>query len=244
MFKVLFSLALFVPNFAHAYLPPAFYIYTHIAEERSKAPLPHLVVTASKPMSAGTEEVIGTFLISPWQKEKDAWPSLSLLLQSDPEELIQSVISFGIPVQKEQELLRANKEQISAMKEPPKPFYRTDKRMSLKRLRQAYAWVHKENNKAVWIEKDTFFPLKIEAPCPEEVVELSWAKPGPNLCEVDFRNILSLRRGNPQNSRVTLWKDGSPVLHFTIDRVSNTKPSQNFSGVSPDIQSIAGQILK
>ncbi len=242
--SLLLFLLIFGSNTAQAYLPPAFYIYSHIAEERNKAPLPHLTITASKPMGAGTEEVIGTFSLSPWQKEKESWPSLSLLLQSDPEELIQSVAAFGIPVQKENELLRASKEQVTAMKEPPKPFYKVDKRMGLKRFRQTYAWVHKEGNKSIWIEKDTFFPLKIEAPCPTAVVELPWAKPGPNNCEVDFRNILSLRRGSPQNSKVTVWKDGSPVLYFTIDRVLSTKPTSNTSGVSTDIQSIASQILR
>jgi hypothetical protein len=242
--SLLFLQLLFGNSMAQAYLPPAFFIYSHIAEERAKAPLPHLIITASKPMGAGTEEVIGTFALSPWQKEKEAWPSLSLLLQSDPDELIQSVAAFGIPVQKENELLRATKEQVAAMKEPPKPFYKIDKRMGLKRFRQTYAWVHKDGNKSIWIEKDTFFPLKIEAPCPAEALDLPWAKPGPNNCEVDYRNILSLRRGTPQNSKVTLWKDGNPILYFTVDRVLNAKPTSTPSGVSAEIQSIANQILR
>jgi hypothetical protein len=243
--KTVFLLLIALPNLAWAYLPPAFFVYSHIAEQRAKSTLPFLVITVSKPMGSGTEEVIGTFLLPPWQKEKGAWPSLSLLLQGDSEELMQSVSNFGIPVQKEADLLRANKEQVSAMKEPPKPFYRTDKRMGLKRFRQTYSWVHKEAERSIWIEKDSFFPLKIEGPCPNEVAELSWAKAGENKCELDFRNILSLRRGTPQNSRITLWKDGQQVLFFTVDRMLNSKPSSsNFSGIAPEIQSIANQILR
>jgi hypothetical protein len=243
--RILFLFLLTLPYSAFAYLPPAFFVYSQIAEQRAKTQLPFLVITVSKPMGSDTEEVIGNFLLPPWQKEKGGWPTLSILLQGEAEELIQSVSQFGIPVQKETDLLRANKEQVSAMKAPPKPFYRLDKRMGLKRFRETYSWVHKEADRSIWIEKDSFFPLKIEGPCPNEVAELSWAKAGENKCEVDFRNILSLRRGTPQNSRITLWKDGQRVLFFTIDRMLNSKPSgSNLSGINTEIQSIANQILR
>jgi hypothetical protein len=207
------------PATASAYLPPAFYIYTHIAEQRAKTPNPSLQISVSRPMGSGTEEVLGSLSLPAWEPQPQGWPSLSLLFSGDADSLIQSIVSFGIPVAKEADLLRAKPEQVAAMKDPPKPFYKIDKRMGLKRYKQTYAWVHRENNKAVWIEKDTFLPLKIEGPCPEEVVELSWAKSGENKCELEFRNVYSMRRGTPQNSRITVWKDGNPVLFFSFDRV-------------------------
>lgn len=217
LFALLAS-AIFSPS-ASAYLPPSFYIYTHIAEQRAKTPNPSLQISVSRPMGSGTEEVLGTISLPSWSPRAEGWPSLSLLFSGEAEALIQSVNSFGIPVTKESELLRAKPEQVAAMKDPPKPFYKPDKRMSLKRHRQTYAWVHHEKNRAIWLEKDTFLPLKIEGPCPAEVVELSWAKSGENKCELEFRNVYSLRRGSPQNSRLTVWKDGNPVLFFSFDRV-------------------------
>lgn len=217
----LLALALFFfsPAAAQAYLPPAFYVYGSIAEQRAKAPAPSLQISISRPSAAGTEEVLGSMNIAGWRPTGGGWPSLSLLFTPESETLIQSVAAFGIPVAKETDLLRASKEQVAAMKEPPKPFYKTDKRMKLKRFRQTYAWVHQENDRAVWIEKDSFLPLKIEGPCPAPVKDLSWVKPGADLCELEFRNVYSLRKGTPQNSRITLWKDGAPILFFTFDRV-------------------------
>lgn len=211
------------PATASAYLPPAFYVYSHIAEQRAKAPNPSLQISVSRPMGSGTEEVLGTVTVPAWSSRPQGWPSLSLLFSGEPDSLIQSVVSFGIPVAKESDLLRARPDQVAAMKDPPKPFYKPDKRMGLKRYKQTYAWVHRENDKAVWIEKDTFLPLKVEGPCPEEVKELSWAKSGENKCELEFRNVYSLRRGTPQNSRITVWKDGNPVLFFSFDRVVSPK---------------------
>jgi hypothetical protein len=207
------------PSLVQAYLPPAFYVYNHIAEQRAKAPNPAVQISVSRPTGAGTEEVLGSLTVSHWSGRSKGWPALRLLFSGEGVALIQSVQAFGIPVAKESELLRARPEQFAAMKEAPKPFYKSDKRMSLKRYRQTYAWVHKEDDRSIWLEKDTFLPLKIEGPCPTEVTELGWAKSGDNLCELEFRNVYSLRRGTPQNSRLTIWKDGAPVLFFSFDRV-------------------------
>lgn len=236
------------PASASAYLPPAFYVYSHIADQRAKTPAPSLQISVSRPMGSGTEEVLGSITIPAWNPKPEGWPSLSLLFSGESDSLIQSVVSFGIPVAKESDLLRARADQVAAMKDPPKPFYKPDKRMGLKRYKQTYAWVHRENNRAVWVEKDTFLPLKIEGPCPEEVKELSWAKSGENKCELEFRNVYSLRRGTPQNSRITIWKDGSPVLFFSFDRAVPPKAGgvpalAAENKLPPNISAIADSIL-
>lgn len=240
--------SLLSPALAHAYLPPAFHVYANIAEQRAKAPSPSLQISVSRPSAAGTEEVLGTISVASWRATDGGWPALSLLFSSDSDALTQSITAFGIPVAKETDLLRASREQIAAMKEPPKPFYKTDKRMKLKRYRQTYAWVHKEGDKSVWVEKDTFLPLKIEGPCPSAVKDFGWVKPGNGVCELEFRNVYSLRRGTPQNSRITIWKEGSPVLFFTFDRVVPPKAG-GAPGLAPDsklpadISSLADTIL-
>ena len=239
---------LLAPGRSEAYLPPAFHIYATIAEQRSKSATPSFQFSVSRPSAAGTEELLGTMNVAAWRAQENGWPSLSLLFASDAESLVQSVSIFGIPVAKEIDLLRASKEQVSAMKEPPRPFYKTDRRMSLKRFRQTYAWVHSEKNKSIWIEKDTFLPLKIQGPCPASVTDLPWVKPGENICELEFRNVYSLRRGSPQNSRITVWKDGAPVLFFTFDRVvlpkGNGAPGLAAESKLPaEIEAVAAIIL-
>jgi hypothetical protein len=205
-------------------------------------------MSVARPSGSGTEEIMGSISLPSWRPMEGGWPALSLLFANNADSLIQSVVAFGIPVARETDLLRASREQIAAMKDPPHPYYKTDKRMGMKRHRQTYAWVHKEGEREVWVEKDSFLPLKIVGPCPESVLELGWVKSGENQCEVDFRNVTSLRRGNPQNSRVTVWKDGAPVLFFSFDRVVPPKSGGEPAiaaemRVPPEVAAVAAIIL-
>ncbi len=232
-------LSIFLPLSALAQLVPGFYLYTHMAEQRGKAALPALVLSVSRPQSSGTEETLGTLSLNNWKPRSDGWPTLSLLFANEPDFLISAVQSFGIAVAKEQELLRASREQVAAMKEPPRPFYKPDRAMSMKRLRKTYAWVHSsaDKSKSIWIERDTFLPLKIAAPCPEAVGDLSWAKSGDNQCEIEFRNISGLAQGRFQNARIALWKDGSPVLFFSFERISPAR-----AGAAPTESKLSGTL--
>ncbi len=218
-------LSLFFPIHAQAYLPPAFFIYERIAEQKAKTIVSGIALTVARPQTAGTEEILGTLSLSEWKPESGGWPALSLIFQNDAGSLIDAVTAFGISVPKETELLRVEKEKLTAMKDPPHPFYRADKTMSLKRARQTYAWVHSraETGRSVWVEKDSFLPLKILAPCPAAVASLGWAKSGENKCELEFRNLTALKRGNFQSARMTLWKDGAPLLFFTFDKIASGK---------------------
>ncbi|RZA01744.1 MAG: hypothetical protein EOP11_17255 [Proteobacteria bacterium] len=191
---------------------------------------------------------MGSITLPSWAPSEGGWPALTMLFGSEKEQITRAVNEFGVPISRETDLLRANREQIANMKEPPRPFYRSDKRMGLKRYKQTYAWVHKEGARSVWVEKDTFLPLKIEAPCPPQVNQLDWAKSGEGRCELEYRGIAAARRGNPQGSRMLLWKDGAPLLFFSFERVVMNK-SAGASGLKlqstlpPGVQGIAETIL-
>jgi hypothetical protein len=239
--------ALLIPGAASAYLPPAFYLYSRIAEQKGKAPVNSVILSISRPQAAGTEEVLGSFTLQNWKATEGGWPTLSILFASDSDALIDAVSAFGLSVASEKDLLRVSREQLYGLKDPPHPFYKIDKTMSLKRARQTYAWVHsnKEDGKSVWVEKDTFLPLKIAAPCPAGVAALPWAKAGDNQCEVEFRNLYALRKGNIQNTKITLWKDGVPLLFFTFDRVAAARSNQQVadSRLPAELKSIVETIM-
>lgn len=229
---------------AFAYLPPAFYVYGQIAEMRAKTPPPALQITLSRPQSAGTEESLGQISVPSWRPATNGWPSLSLLFSDQADALVQSVMAFGIPVAKEADLLRASREQIAAMREPPKPYYRPDRRMALRRHRQTYAWVHREGAKEIWLEKDSLLPLKVVGPCPREVIDLSWAKAGENRCEMEFRNAYALRRGALSTARMLLWKDGTPLLFFSFEKAgAKTEATAAESKVSEEARAAANILL-
>lgn len=224
MIVLLLSLVLSAP-YAHAFLPPAHFIYAKLGEQKTKVPITGVALTVARPQASGTEEILGTMTIPEIKPEKDGWPGLSLIFHPDAEAIIRSVTEFGLTVTPESELMRVERSKLALMKEPPDPFYKTDPTMSLKRTRQTYAWVHRnaDGSRSVWVEKDSFLPLKIAAPCPTPAASLSWAKGGENKCELEYRNLFALRRGAYQNARMILWKDGAPLLFLTFDRLGTAR---------------------
>lgn len=238
---------LILPGAAFAFLPPAFFIYSKLTEQKPKNTVTGVALTVARPQTAGTEEILGTLMIPEIKPVPGGWPTLSLIFGTEQQALIQAVTAFGITVIPESDLLRVEREKLIVMKDPPVPFYKPDRTMSLKRARQTYAWVHSnaESGRSVWIEKDSFLPLKIAAPCPAGAVALAWAKAGDNKCEVEFRNLYALRRGNFQNARLTLWKDGAPLLFFTFDKLASgkTKPPPSDGRLAPEVKDIAEIIL-
>lgn len=246
---LLVALALLsAPQAAMAYLPPAFFLYSKIAEQKPKTPVTSLSVTVARPQAGNTEEILGTLQLTDWRlTKKGSWPTLNILFPEDQESLVRAVTAFGLVVTPETDLLRVDRSRLANLKEPPRPFYKMDKTMQLKRTRQTYAWVHMnaDEDLSIWVEKDSLLPLKIAAPCPAAAAQLSWAKAGENKCELEFRNLLALRRGNFQSTRLTLWKDGTPLLFFTFDRLGNARskaPSAE-GGLPAEVKSIAETIL-
>lgn len=251
MTGLLYSLVLiFTPTPALAYLPPAFFLYSKISESRAKTPPVHGVsISISRPQGSGTEETLGTLSLPEWKAQSNgAWPTLSLIFETDQEALLHAITSFGLSVPSEQELSKVEKERLVALKDPPKPFYKVDPNMALKRTRLTYAWVHRNQatGKSIWVEKDTFLPLKISAPCPSQASELGWAKSGENKCELEFRNLHALKRGNLHNTRLTLWKDGVPLLFFTFEKIAAGKAvlPESQESLPEHVKEIAEAILR
>ena len=199
----------------------------------------------ARPQASGTEEILGTIALTDWKGTSGGWPVLSLIFDSDQEALIQAVTGFGLNVLTENELLRIEKEKAGQMKDPPRPFYRTDPHMSLKRTRQTYAWVHGRDDRSVWVEKDSFLPLKVAGPCPAPAAGLGWAETGENKCEVEFRNLGALKRGNFSSARLTLWKDGAQLLFLNFEKVATGKMllPKSDDRLTADVKEIAETIL-
>lgn len=243
-----FLIAILLPLSAQAYLPPSFFLYSKVVEQKAKTPVTGVAMTISRPQNAGTEEILGSITLQEWKSpSSQGWPTLSLIFENDPEALIQAVSGFGLTVLREQDLFRVEKEKLPALKDPPHPFYKVDPNMSLKRTRQTYAWVHadSESGKSVWVEKDSFLPLKVAGPCPSAANGLGWAKAGDNKCELEFRNLGAIRRGNFQSARLTLWKDGAPLLFLTFDKVTSGKAPlpKGDEKLPGDVKEIAETIL-
>lgn len=231
-----------------ARIPPSFFIYQQMAEQINRPSGTALLISVSRPVGSGNEELLGSKIISTWAPSPGGWPALSILFGASPEVITEAVVNFGIPVAKEQDLVRLSREQIRAAKDPVRPFYKSDSRMKLRRLRKSYAWVHLEGEKSVWIEKDSFLPLKIEGPCPKEVSDLSWAKSDSGNCELEFRNVISARRGAPSNSRITLWRNGNPLLFISFDKIASGRPIDPAKNptqpiASSEVQAILENIL-
>jgi len=229
-----------------AKLPPSFFIYEQISEAVTRPNGTALTLSVSRPLGSGNEELLGTLNLPSWGNSPGGWPSLSLLFPTNKDQLKGAVKNFGLNISEEAELVRLPKEKIVTSKDPVNPFYKPDPRMFLRQLRGAYAWVHEEEDRSIWVEKDTFLPLKIVAPCPEGVSGLGWSKGGAIACELEFKNIISARRGAPSNSRLTLWQDGAPLLFLSLDRVGNSRAFDKMppsAGFSDAVKSVLDTIL-
>ncbi len=240
-------LAFLAASPAQAYLPPAFFVYQKIGEQKTKTPIVGAALTVSRPQAAGTEEILGTLTIPEWGPAQGAWPGLSLIFHPDGDAVVRAVTAFGLTVLPEADLMKVEKSRLAGMKEPPDPFYKPDPNMALQRTRQTYAWVNqnKDTGQSVWVEKDSFLPRKIAAPFPSQVSALPWAKAGDNKCELEYRNLFALRRGNYQNARMILWKDGTPLLFLTFDKLSTgkTKLPPSDGKLTDDVKAIVETVL-
>ena len=217
---------------ARAYIPPAYFIYEQMAQPREKSSRYSYQIQVSKPVSpiSNMEENLITYVHEFPVPAEGGWPVLSLLFSSSSKEIETSVEKFGISTVSEDALLVAPKEEIIALKDTPKTYYRPDPQMELKRYKQSYAWSHVESNPAtsgarsVWMEMDTFIPLKITGPCPKQLDELPWILPGEGTCELEYKNVFSLKAAPKQTYKLVFSKNNAPALLIVIER-TNSKPS-------------------
>lgn len=215
---------MFAASTAFAYIPPGNFIFSHMAAQRDEAKNAGILVSVYKPAEGvkAADEYLGDIALSyPANQEADDYvPGLAFLVDSNAERLTEAMRHFGLAVPAEKELLRLKKEQYTAMKDLPQPFYQRDKAMSLRRYKNAYAWVNTsaDGTKSAWVEKDSFLPLALQLPCPEAVKNLSWLKSGDGGCELEYQNVWDLKENVGRSARAVFKKADIPFLVLKIDR--------------------------
>lgn len=103
------------------------------------------------------------------QKQKEHWPLLAMFLEKDPTKLIESWKEFQLDVSQEEELTLFKKEELKILGEIPNPFYKMEENTSYRRLQNqvALSYESKDKSRALLVEKDSFLPLMLFAPCPK-----------------------------------------------------------------------------
>ncbi|NUM88514.1 MAG: hypothetical protein HUU37_04845 [Bdellovibrionales bacterium] len=212
---------------APAYLPPAHLLAKRIAESHDPAKLVLAKVgvyrageTASDADSLLWEE----HALIPLQgtpRSPERWPGLSILLESDPARLMEGLRRFGLAVVPETALLRHPLEKVRAMKDPPRPFYLPDPSMSFQRVGKRMAWVSTsaDGARSLWVEKDSFFPIKLQGPCPASVEEISWANSSDLPCELLYESVTGLQNARGGKVSLLVRRNGQNLIRFRINRV-------------------------
>ncbi|MCO5142439.1 MAG: hypothetical protein M9962_05045 [Oligoflexia bacterium] len=213
---------------AFAYIPPSYFIYNKIAGEK-ETPFPTIKLSVTKPAAGGTEETLGTITISSIVIEENRWPVLSILFPSTQAQLKNSIKAFGLNIPTEKDLLIVPENQISQAKDLPKKLYKNDENIKLKRYGKSYAWVHRnaENKKEIWIEKDSFLPLRVQGDCPKELEDVLAKIDLSEPCSFEFRNQYSLKRGRYQQAKIILIQKDVPLLYFNFDKITTNKSPAN-----------------
>lgn len=225
--------ALFCANTALAYLPPSYFLYDKLAAKKGDSTPALATVLHFKILqrsAIGMDVPMGDFQISTVSGYHGGWPSISLLFPPRAEELKMIVEKFGIPIKKEVELVRLPAEAAITNKTPVRPFYNRDENVKMRRLRNTIAFVHADAMnplKSIWIDKDSLFPLKIEAPCPPEVEKIPGVKPGAGVCALEFHNMMGAKQGRLSGSKFLFLKDNSILLTFSLEKVQSFKAGKN-----------------
>lgn len=164
--------------------------------------------------SRSTDQLLGErvyILPSDAGQNESVWPTLSLLLEPSGQKLVQDFRTFGFALPDEKELLLVPPEKFKTMQDSPNPFYTQDKDISLHRYRNTYTWVcaNPQNDRALWIEKDSFIPLELHAPCPDAT--------GGSECIVEFQNAWNMHE--TKNTRLIVKRDAKSLYLLKIDHV-------------------------
>ncbi len=226
----LFCLLLTSHNSAHAFLPPSYFLVQKCAAERDRLSRALVKITVSRPAENNKtpEILLGESTLNYPDAEqsssdkKSTWPALAMFLESNEEFMLNAWKNFGIPVKAEAELLRIKKEQYQGMKDMPNPFYKIDHTVSLKRFKNTYAFVCTDHNKekSIWIEKDSFTPLAIQGPCPDNLSSLADLKGTEgNTCELQFEKNLFHKNPSTRLGKILLRKSNKTLLVFRITKV-------------------------
>ncbi len=217
----------FYSALASAYVPPAFLLAKRIAEQHDPAKTVLAKVGVYRPGASPSEsdsllwEEFVAVPLTGTPRSSDRWPGLSILLESDSQKLTEGLRRFGLAVVPETALLRHPLDKVRAMKDPPRPFYLPDPSMSLKLQGKRVAWVSQsvDSTRSFWVEKDSFFPIMLQGPCPATIEEVSWAKSSDLPCELVFESVTGLQSAKGGKVSLLLRRDQQSLLRFRLNKI-------------------------
>lgn len=223
-------LGLFGAELARASVPPSYYIAERIAKRKAAAELQTAILQIEllKPGN-GQEGASGAKLWqgnifynaarSPSALTPGHWPLVALLLEPDTNKLMGNLRSFGIPMNREEDLV--NKRARADAKANPEAeivFYKKEETLSVKRWeaeRLAWQIAKADASQKFLVEKDSFNPLALIGPCPDGLGSSFLG--GNEACALRFQNDVNGTLQIP--SSVTLRVGDRDVLIMKINRV-------------------------
>jgi hypothetical protein len=246
--KLFYLLVLLVCNNAFAYAPPIHFQVKKIVENHTPFNSASVLITTLKPAqdNQSVDEVL-------WQESipyssKTNWPILALLMEPKEDALMAAWKNFGLLAPSEQELLAHKPAQFKAMENSPRPFYRFNPQLSLKRFAGgiAYASENSQSGKAIYIERDTFLPISVSGACPSDLQKLSWAKRSSAICKIEFERGNQFKPGSSRAFRVILKNETQSLLIFRIDsaKINPGKSEATEQAPSDELQNIFNEFFR
>lgn len=162
------------------------------------------------------------------------WPVLPLLLEANPTSLRGAWQAFGPLAPTEADLAIHKPEQLRTLENPPRPFYSENPQLSLKRFPGgiAFASTSDDGKNSILVDRDTFIPISVVGPCPQEVNSLSWIHSTGGQCHVDFERGFNFRIGLGRTFRFYLKNEKQNLLIFRIDSVKTNLTSSEISSIA------------
>jgi hypothetical protein len=213
-----------------ALVPPSYYWADRISKKR--AGLETAILQYELFEQAGTPEkpllnklTNGNFFYvsarSVAPKDNKVWPLPALLLEPEATRLMASLRAFGLPMNREEDLVNRRPKNNTSRSNNPNPdfiFYKREDSLSVKRWGDRLAWQITDVNRSrrLLVEKDSFTILALQAPCPEAFKASAVGNNGP-ICSLEFRYEVNSSMQVP--SSVSLKIDSRELMVLKINRV-------------------------
>lgn len=224
----LFPFAFLFSPLAQAFVPPTYYMAEKVAKHRSSLETAIVQIQLQRPI-LGAEKGQANVV---WQgnlfynsartivaKDSKRWPLLQLLLEPDARKVLASWRAFGLPVNREEDLVvRRSKQELKASPEAEPPFYRREEGLSLRRFgsRLVYQITNTNSSNKLMLEKESFDPLSMVAQCPDGTIS-AMLDGGKGSCSVEFHYETNSSMNIP--SSAVLKVGDQDVLVMKISRV-------------------------
>ena len=223
------------PGFA--LVPPSYYWAERISKKR--AGLETAILQYELFEQAGTPEkpVLnkisqGNYHFVPGRgqagKDSKSWPLPATLLEPDASRLMANLRGFGLPMNREEDLVNKRPKNETSRSNNPNPdfiFYKREDSLSVKRWGERLAWQISNTGKThrLLVEKDSFVVLSLQGPCPESFQSLA-ASGSSGECSLEFRNEVNSSMQVP--SSISLKVDSREVMVMRVNRVILNPPDK------------------